>query len=114
MLHFRKIALPVAMCLAILSSSGDPGSSQPPRPEPGVPPGPPGPVVFQALTAVAAGDALMPGPYTFDVSDSGDATWRMPLWTPEGRNGIAPQLTITYGSRRGRGLLGKGFTLTGL
>ena len=108
----HKLALCVAACTAALIAAYVSVSSQP-EPPPEVIHSP-GPVAFRPLSAVAFGDALRPGPYTFDVSDSGEATWQMPLWIPEGRDGVAPQLSITYGSRRGLGLLGKGFTLSGL
>jgi hypothetical protein len=43
----------------------------------------------------------------------GEFSWSLPVWTPPGRNG-SPGLAITYGSRGGNGLLGVGFSLSGL
>src|SRR5690348_13408861 len=56
---------------------------------------------FTPLLSVTPSEALKPGPYSFDVTATGEAVWQMPLWIPEGRNGIAPRLSITYASKRG-------------
>lgn len=47
------------------------------------------------------------------VSADGAATYSIPLWMPPGRAGMAPTLTLDYNSRRGNGLLGVGWMLTG-
>ena len=72
------------------------------------------PPSFTPLVPVGTPDALKPSPYTFDVTSSGEATWELPLWIPAGRNDIAPRISITYGSKRGSGVLGKGFAVSGL
>ena len=49
-----------------------------------------------------------------DVSYDGAAQYRVPLWLPPGRAGIQPDLALAYNSRYGNGLLGVGWSLTGL
>jgi RHS repeat-associated protein len=50
----------------------------------------------------------------FSVSDDGAATYNLPLWVPEGRGRSTPKLALAYNSRAGNGLLGVGWTLSGL
>src|SRR5262245_43516073 len=40
---------------------------------------------------------------TFSVSQGGAATYAMPLWTPPGRAGMEPQLSVAYDSSSGEG-----------
>lgn len=49
----------------------------------------------------------------FAVSDDGVATYRLPLWVPEGRGGLKPELTLSYSSSGGNGPLGVGWSLQG-
>ncbi|MBR0538841.1 MAG: VCBS repeat-containing protein [Bacteroidales bacterium] len=49
-----------------------------------------------------------------DVGGLGAATYSIPLELPEGIKGIQPNLSITYNSQSGNGLLGWGWTLGGL
>jgi RHS repeat-associated protein len=49
-----------------------------------------------------------------DVSFDGAARYRVPLWLPPGRAGIQPDLALTYNNRDGNGLLGVGWSLSGL
>jgi RHS repeat-associated protein len=116
--YFYKIVLAWTASVCALSAGCNVGlnrttaDSRVPIPRKSPPGSPP---VFRPLVSVDNRDALKPGPYTFDVTSSGEATWQLPLWTPEGRNGIAPHLAITYESHRGsKGILGKGFALSGL
>ncbi|MCY1000864.1 FG-GAP-like repeat-containing protein [Myxococcus sp. MISCRS1] len=53
-------------------------------------------------------------PFTADVSPGGSANVSIPLWTPPGRAGIQPSLSIVYDSQGSDGLLGPGFNLAGL
>jgi len=51
----------------------------------------------------------------FSVSHDGAAEYRLPLWVPDGRgSGLEPELALHYNSRGGNGILGVGWSLTGL
>jgi RHS repeat-associated protein len=50
----------------------------------------------------------------FSVSGDGAATYTLPLWMPKGRGNVAPELTLSYNSRGGRGPFGVGWSLGGL
>jgi RHS repeat-associated protein len=51
----------------------------------------------------------------FDVTGDGTATYSMPLWVSPGRAGMQPDLALHYDSRStGDGLLGRGWSLSGL
>lgn len=43
--------------------------------------------------------------------DGGVASYRIPVALPPGRNGLQPQLSLSYSSRAGNGVLGKGWSL---
>ncbi|MFY2560891.1 RHS repeat-associated core domain-containing protein [Corallococcus terminator] len=62
------------------------------------------------------GAGLVPGTLagSFDVTADGAATYKVPLWVPQGRAGIQPSLSLNYNSRGGNGLLGVGWGLGGL
>jgi len=49
-----------------------------------------------------------------DVNSSGGATYTIPLRLPDGTGGMVPQLAVTYNSQAGNGILGMGFSLSGL
>ncbi|WP_406828404.1 RHS repeat-associated core domain-containing protein [Microbulbifer sp. ARAS458-1] len=53
-------------------------------------------------------------PGEFRVSESGAASYQIPLSLPAGTAGVAPQLSINYSSQSGNGLLGHGWALSGL
>lgn len=48
------------------------------------------------------------------VSDSGQATYSIPLYTPPGTNGLTPSLSLNYSSNAGNGIFGNGWSLAGL
>jgi len=50
----------------------------------------------------------------FQVDDSGAANYTIPLQVPPGTAGMQPELSLTFNSRTGNGLLGVGWTLGGL
>ena len=47
------------------------------------------------------------------VDPDGAARYTMPLWVPPGRNGMQPDLTLSYNSRTGNGPMGVGWSLPG-
>src|SRR5262249_45026573 len=65
-------------------------------------------------TEVTDGHAAGGIPGAFSVTGDGAASYEIPLWVPAGRAGIQPDLTLTYDSRGGDGMLGLGWSLRGL
>ncbi len=51
---------------------------------------------------------------SFRVSESGAATYNVPLSLPAGTAGVAPQLSLNYSSQGGSSLLGWGWNLNGV
>ncbi|WP_426746864.1 polymorphic toxin-type HINT domain-containing protein [Myxococcus faecalis] len=49
----------------------------------------------------------------FEVTSDGAATYSIPLWSPSGRGGVEPRLSLAYHSRADNGLLGVGWELKG-
>ena len=50
----------------------------------------------------------------FKVTESGAATYSIPLSLPPGTAGVAPQVGLSYSSQGGEGILGMGWNLSGL
>jgi RHS repeat-associated protein len=73
------------------------------------------------VAAIGAGQALIVTTGTdvgalagqLSVSPTGMASYVVPLWTPEGRNGVSPSLALTYSSGGGDGPMGVGWSLQG-
>ncbi len=60
--------------------------------------------------------ALMPGtlPVTYGVTNSGESALSMQLVVPPGRAGVEPSLSISYSSASSNGVLGVGFSISGV
>ncbi len=83
---------------------------------------PPSPITIAAaeleskvtLSDLNESDSLTPIFGEFQVNASGGAVYDIPIFTPPGSGGVEPQISLSYSSQSGNGLLGLGWSLSGL
>lgn len=51
---------------------------------------------------------------SFSTGSTGNASWKLDLTLPPGTHNVQPQLAIAYSSSGGNGIMGQGFSLSGL
>src|SRR6187455_176586 len=61
---------------------------------------------------LAAAQMTLPGKFAID--DNGSATYKIAIAVPPGTAGMAPSLSLDYNNRLGNGIVGVGWTLSGL
>jgi hypothetical protein len=74
-------------------------------------------VALCSCLAMAVSPALPNGATTglqFAVTESGAATLSLPIQVPRGIGGMEPQLSLSYSSGGGNGLLGLGWSISGI
>ena len=71
-------------------------------------------VLLLGLGVVTSTAQQMSLPGTFDVSASGAATYDIAIAVPPGTAGMVPSLKFSYSSQNGNGILGVGWSLSGL
>jgi Salmonella virulence plasmid 65kDa B protein len=74
-------------------------------------------VVISAASLVAptlSEAAVGRTPGNLSISQSGSATYSIPIWTPPGPRGMQPNMALVYNSNGGGGPVGKGWGLAGL
>jgi hypothetical protein len=64
------------------------------------------------VSVAAQGQMTLPG--KFEVTDTGSASYTIPISIVPGAAGLEPKLSLQYDSRSGNGLLGVGWSLAGL
>src|SRR5690606_39189183 len=69
---------------------------------------------WAVLLASSSAAAQMSLPGKFEVTDTGSASYTIPIQVVPGTAGLEPKLSLQYDSRSGNGLLGVGWSLSGL
>jgi RHS repeat-associated protein len=77
------------------------------------PEAPPAPAGMPSMTPSASASRVGATAGAFRVDETGNATYRIPLFTAPGSGGMAPQLSLEYSSQGGNGPLGVGWSLGG-
>lgn len=71
-----------------------------------------GALIVSVLALPAFAQMTLPG--KFEVTDTGSASYTIPISVAPGAAGLEPKLSLQYDSRSGNGLLGVGWSLSGL
>lgn len=73
-------------------------------------------ILFICFASAVKAQTIIPGetPVTYNVSASGAFEYSIPLRIPPGIKNLVPELAINYNSQGGNGLLGVGWSLSGL
>ncbi|MEM7763886.1 MAG: FG-GAP-like repeat-containing protein [Pseudomonadota bacterium] len=93
--------------VAIYGNVGGPGGSVEAAPQPFNTPIP-------AQSTALASDKIGITAGDFRVSESGAATYTIPIALPGGTAGVAPSIALNYSSAAGNGIAGMGWSLSGL
>jgi RHS repeat-associated protein len=72
---------------------------------------PSAPAAFEEPAADEVSDRVGILAANFRVDNGGNATYSVPLYAPRGRGGLTPDVSLSYSSAGGEGLLGTGFNL---
>ena len=75
---------------------------------------PPEPALAPAMSASSSSSSVGATAADFSVSESGGATYSMPILTAPGSGGVVPQVSLNYSSHAGNGDVGVGWSLGGV